>query len=126
MPKKILVIDDDPKMLVLEKTILVQGGFAVETASDGVEGLEKLQVGRYDGIVLDVMMPRMDGYETAKQIKKLEEHKTTPIVMVTASIERSAMTQGIAFRRRRFHEQAVYRQEISRSDSDDYSLGPIL
>ena len=86
MPKKILVIDDDPKMLVLEKTILVQGGFAVETASDGVEGLEKLQAGRYDGIVLDVMMPRMDGYETAKQIKKLEEHKTIPIVMVTASI----------------------------------------
>ena len=45
MPKKILVIDDDPKMLVLEKTILVQGGFSVETASDGVEGLEKLQAG---------------------------------------------------------------------------------
>ena len=38
-----------------------------------VEGLEKLQAGRYDGIVLDVMMPRMDGYETAKQIKRLEE-----------------------------------------------------
>ncbi|MCI0624328.1 MAG: response regulator [Acidobacteria bacterium] len=94
MSKKILVIDDDPKMLVLERTILVQGGFAVETASDGVEGLEKLQAGRYDGIVLDVMMPRMDGYETAQQIKKLEAHKTTPIVMVTASTERSAMSQG--------------------------------
>ena len=94
MPKKILVIDDDPRMLVLEKTILAQGGFAVETALDGMEGLEKLQAGRYDGIVLDVMMPRMDGYETAKQIRKLEEHKTTPIVMVTASTERSAMTQG--------------------------------
>jgi len=39
MPKKILVIDDDRRMLVLERTILVQGGFAVETASDGVEGL---------------------------------------------------------------------------------------
>ncbi len=49
--------------------------FAVETASDGVEGLEKLQTGRYDGIVLDVMMPRMDGYETAKQIKKLKDHR---------------------------------------------------
>ena len=94
MPKKILVIDDDPKMLVLEKTILGQAGFDVETASDGVEGLEKLQAGRYDGVVLDVMMPRMDGYETAKAIKKLEEHKTTPIVMVTASTERNAMAQG--------------------------------
>ena len=96
MSKKILVIDDDPRMLVLEKTILVQGGFAVETASDGVEGLEKLQAGPYDGIVLDVMMPRMDGYETAKKIEKLEEHKTTPIVMVTASVGRSAITQGFS------------------------------
>jgi CheY-like chemotaxis protein len=94
MAKKVLVIDDDPRMLVLEKTILVQGGFSVETACDGVEGLEKLQMGRYDGIVLDVMMPRMDGYETAKQIKQLDGHKTTPIVMVTASTERGAMTEG--------------------------------
>ena len=74
MPKKILVIDDDRRMLVLEKTILVQGGFAVETASDGVERLEKLQARPYDGIVLDV----------------------TPIVMVTASVGRSAMTQGFS------------------------------
>jgi CheY-like chemotaxis protein len=44
--------------------------------------------------VLDVMMPRIDGYETAKQIKKMEGHNATPIVMVTASVERSAMTQG--------------------------------
>jgi DNA-binding response OmpR family regulator len=40
------------------------------------------------------MMPRMDGYETAKQIKRLEQHKATPIVMVTAATEQSAMTQG--------------------------------
>lgn len=94
MSKKILLIDDDPKMLVLEKTILSHGGYAVETASDGVEGLDKLKAGSFDGIVLDVMMPRMDGYETAKAIKKLDAHKATPIVMVTASTERSAMTQG--------------------------------
>ncbi len=94
MSKKILVIDDDPKMLVVERTILSQAGFSVETASDGVEGLEKLKAASFDGIVLDVMMPRMDGYETAKQIKKLDAHKSTPIVMVTASTERGAMSQG--------------------------------
>ena len=94
MPKKILVVDDDPKMLVLGKTILVQGGVAVETALDSVEGLEKRQAGRDDRIVLDVMMPRMDDYEAAKPIRKLEEHKTTPIVRVTASTDRRAMTQG--------------------------------
>lgn len=96
MAKKILLVDDDPKILVLEKTILTQGGFLVDTASDGKEALEKLQGNTYDGIVLDVMMPAMDGYETATEIKKLEKHKTTPIVMVTATAERNALTRGFS------------------------------
>ncbi len=96
MAKKILLIDDDPKILVLQKTILSKEGYAVETAADGREGIEKLKQERFDGIVLDVMMPYMDGYETAKQIKKIEAHKTTPIVMVTATTERDAMTQGFS------------------------------
>ncbi|MGH9425263.1 MAG: response regulator [Terriglobia bacterium] len=79
MPKKILVNDDDPKMLVLEKTILVQGGFAVETASDGLAGLEKLQAGPFDGIVLDVRMPRMDGYETAKRSRSWKNTRPHPL-----------------------------------------------
>jgi len=96
MPKKILLVDDDPKILLLEKTILNQSGFSVETASDGLEALEKLKKSSYDAIVLDILMPRMDGYETAKEIKKLENHKATPIVMVTAAQEREAMKQSFA------------------------------
>ncbi len=96
MKKRILLIDDDPKMLGLQRTILTQAGFAVDTAADGIEGIEKLKSEKFDGIVLDVMMPRMDGYETAKQIKKIESNKSTPIVMVTGSTERSALTQGFS------------------------------
>ena len=96
MPKKILLVDDDSKILLLEKTILTQSGFSVETALDGLEALEKLKKGSFDGIVLDILMPHMDGYETAKEIKKLENHKSTPIVMVTAAPEKDAMTQSFA------------------------------
>ncbi|MFN8009240.1 MAG: response regulator [Terriglobia bacterium] len=96
MPKKILLVDDDPKILLLQKTILVQSGISVETASNGLEALEKLKKVAYDAIVLDIMMPHMDGYETAKEIKKLENHKATPIVMVTAAPEREAMKQSFA------------------------------
>lgn len=96
MPKKILLVDDDPKILLLEKTILNQSGFSVETAQDGLEALEKLKKSSYDAIVLDILMPHMDGYETAKEIKKLENHKATPIVMVTAAQEREAMKQSFA------------------------------
>ena len=96
MPKKILLVDDDSKILLLEKTILTQSGFSVETASNGLEALEKLKKGSFDGIVLDILMPHMNGYETAKEIKKLENHKGTPIVMVTAAPERDAMSQSFA------------------------------
>ena len=96
MPKKILLVDDDPKILLLQKTILTQSGFAVETASNGLEALETVKKNSFDAIVLDIMMPHMDGYETAKEIKKLESHKATPIVMVTAAPEKEAMKQSFA------------------------------
>ena len=92
----ILLIDDDPKILLLQKTILNQSGISVETASNGLEALEKLKKSSFDAIVLDTMMPHMDGYETAKEIKKLENHKATPIVMVTAAPEKEAMKQSFA------------------------------
>jgi len=96
MPKKVLLIDDDTKILLLEKTILNQSGISAETATNGMEALEKLKQSSFDAIVLDIMMPHMDGYETAKEIKKLENHKATPIVMVTAAPEREAMKQSFA------------------------------
>src|SRR4030095_15540952 len=71
MAKKILLIDDDAKIVNLEKAILTQGGFEVDTALDGAEGLEKLRTGQYDVIVLDIRMPAMDGYEVARKIKQM-------------------------------------------------------
>jgi DNA-binding response OmpR family regulator len=100
MAKRILLIDDDAKILNLEKAILTQGGFEVEIALDGAEGIEKLKTGQYDVVVLDVLMPTMDGYDVARQIKLLESHKNIPIVMVTAATQHDAMTQG-------FHSGAV-------------------
>jgi DNA-binding response OmpR family regulator len=94
MPKKILLVDDDPRILTIEKTILTQGGYAVDTAPDGVVALEKIKASHYDGIVLDILMPYMNGYEVAKEIKKLEDYKSTPIVMITAATERDALKQG--------------------------------
>ena len=94
MPKKVLIVDDDPKILTIEKTILSQGGYSVETALDGVSALEKLKAGQFDAIILDVLMPYMDGYAVAKEVKKLESYKNTPIIMVTAAQERDALRQG--------------------------------
>lgn len=99
MPKKILVIDDDSEILLLEHTILSEAGFAVETVSDGLEALDKLKGTKYDGIVLDLNMPGIDGYEIARRIKELkglDSNKSTPIIMVSGTSDRDARTRGFA------------------------------
>lgn len=81
---KILVVDDEDRNLRLMDLLLTSFGYDVLTASNGEEALEKVHDIPPDVILLDIMMPRMDGFEVARQLKKDEETKTIPIVMVTA------------------------------------------
>ena len=84
MPKKILVIDDDAATRGLLKPFLVSKGFDVETAPDGEEGLAKTRSWKPDLIVLDVVMPKMDGYEFVKVIKKDDVLRKIPLIVLTA------------------------------------------
>jgi putative two-component system response regulator len=81
---KILVVDDEDRNLRLMKLLLTSFGYDVLTASNGEEALEMVHDIPPDVILLDVMMPKMDGFEVAKQLKREEETKIIPIVMVTA------------------------------------------
>lgn len=84
---KLLVVEDQEHVLRLERMVLITDGFDVETASGGREALEKLKSTRYDGIVLDMLMPEIDGCEVVRQIKSFGLHRQTPVIMVTASLE---------------------------------------
>jgi putative two-component system response regulator len=81
---KILVVDDEDRNLRLMELLLTSFGYDVFTASNGEEALEKAHDIPPDVILLDIMMPKIDGFEVAKQLKKEEETKIIPIVMVTA------------------------------------------
>lgn len=80
----ILVVDDHPQNVELLEAYLIPEGYDVITAFDGIEALEKVEEGAPDIILLDVMMPRMDGYEVCKKMKEDEATRFIPIVMVTA------------------------------------------
>jgi CheY-like chemotaxis protein len=82
--KKILIIDDDKDILTLLATRLKGAGYDVTTASDGQEGLEKLKSGHPDLILLDVIMPGIDGFEFFKIIKKDAKKAHIPVVIITA------------------------------------------
>lgn len=83
--KKILIIDDNPEFLRLNSAILKAAGYDVEVAYNAEEGFTKVEYGRPDAIVLDLMMERHDsGFTLAKKLKVHPVYKTIPILMLTA------------------------------------------
>lgn len=81
---KILLVDDDPDILELLEYNLAKENYILEIANDGVEALEKAKAFKPQLIIMDVMMPRMDGIETSRKIKALPEFKNTMILFLTA------------------------------------------
>jgi len=81
MPKKILIIEDDPGILLSLKDEFESEGYTVSTAEDGEKGLEIAKQQRPDLIILDIMLPVLDGYEVCKRLRM--EGDTTPIIMLT-------------------------------------------
>ena len=82
MTKTILVVEDEHSIATLLKYNLEQGGYTVETAQDGQEGLDKAIAIQPDLILLDLMLPKLDGTEVCKQIR--QHRMNTPIIMLTA------------------------------------------
>ncbi|MBA4392903.1 MAG: response regulator [Desulfobacca sp.] len=84
LQKKILVIDDEPDFTAIVQGYLEREGFQVEVAYNGEEGLEKIRSNPPDAIVLDVMMPEKDGYTVCKELKKDDQTRDIPVILLTA------------------------------------------
>lgn len=81
---KILIVDDEEKIVEVLKEYALFEGFLVDTAQDGEEAVKKATSTSYDCIIMDIMMPKMNGFDAVKEIKK---HDNTPILMVSARSE---------------------------------------
>ena len=97
--EKILVVDDDTNICELLRLYLTKEGYQVTTANDGEEGLDKFNQVKPDMVLLDVMMPKMDGLEVCRRIRKLGN---TPVMMLTAKGETFDKVLG-----GRLHGQAI-------------------
>lgn len=89
---RILVVEDDKAMNGLVSTYLRDNGYEVKSCYDGVEALNALEQNRYAMIISDVMMPRMDGFELAENLRLTD--KTTPIVFMTAKDDKPSKLYG--------------------------------
>ncbi len=84
MTQKILVVDDEPQAVRMLGFVLDRAGYQVISASSGIEALEKIGLERPDLVILDVMMPGMDGYEVCRRIRESPETADLPVMMLTA------------------------------------------
>jgi DNA-binding response OmpR family regulator len=84
---RVVCIEDEPEMIDLVRLILGRKGFDVIGADGGIEGLEKVKSEKPDIVLLDLMMPDMDGWEVYQQIKADPELRDIPIVVVTAKAQ---------------------------------------
>ncbi len=94
-PKRILVVDDDPLILDLIRFNLEAEGYTVITASDGFDALERARKESPDMLVLDLMLPKMDGYKVCRILKFDEKYKRIPILMLTARAQESDKEMGL-------------------------------
>ena len=85
--KRILCIDDEPEMIDLIRLILNRRGFEVKGAGGGIDGLEMVRTEQPDLVLLDLMMPDMDGWEVYQQMKADDKTRSIPVIVVTAKAQ---------------------------------------
>jgi len=88
-PAKILVIDDEPEITDIIETFLESAGYVVKSENSSMVGIERAKSFLPDLILLDIMMPFMDGYEICKELKRCEKTKNIPVVFLTGKDARS-------------------------------------
>ncbi len=110
--KLILLVDDDPDFVEAVRVIVENGGYEVEVAYDGQEGLEAVAERKPDLIVLDVMMPVMNGHEACAKLKGNEETAEIPIILLTAVADRVTTS-------------TYTHRDMLESEAEDYTPKPV-
>ena len=91
----VLVADDDPDILSLVKLRLERSGYDVVSAGDGQQALETARTRAPDLALLDVMMPKLDGYEVTARLRQEEATRHLPVILLTARVQETDIARGI-------------------------------
>jgi len=94
--KKILIVDDEPNIVMSLEYTFKKNNFEVFIARDGQEALDILQTAQPNIIILDIMMPNVDGYNTLEQIKKEEKLKDTKVIFLSAKNKERDIEKGLS------------------------------
>ncbi len=95
MTKRILAVDDEPRILAVIQQRLESAGYEVITARDGLEALTRARSEKPDLIVLDLILPKLNGYEVCNMLKRDRQYRDIPILMLTARTQTKDVEEGI-------------------------------
>ena len=110
---RILVVDDETMARTLLRLMLVRDGFEVIEAVDGVDALQKLQKDLPSLIVLDVMMPGLDGIEICRRLRQQPETAQLPVLMLSAKTDATSISLGLAAGATRYLKKPIASEELT-------------
>ncbi len=112
MKKKILIVDDIAENIQLAANILIDDGYSVEFATNGIEALDWIENEYFDLILLDVMMPEMDGFQVCQKIRENPNYNNLPIIFLSASSDKESTIQGLKSGAQDFATKPFYAGEL--------------
>jgi DNA-binding response OmpR family regulator len=114
MAKRVLIVDDNQDALHILSAVLNRGGYLVSIAKNGMEAIEKVREENPALILLDIMMPKMDGFEVCKEIKSRSETSRIPILMITARKDPESRKRGLEVGASEYLVKPIHPAEVLR------------
>lgn len=120
----VLIVDDEPMARTLLRLMLVRAGFNVSEAEDGFDALEKVTISQPDIILLDVMMPGMDGFSVCAELRQRKETSTLPIIMLSAKTDLDSINKGLRVGATKYLTKPISPDDLTRHVKDILDANP--
>jgi DNA-binding response OmpR family regulator len=114
----VLVVDDEPMARTLLRLMLVRAGFDVVEAEDGFDALDKLKDGSPDVMILDVMMPGIDGFSVCETVRAAPSTAELPIIMLSAKTDLDSVNKGLRLGANKYLTKPISPEELTRQVRD--------
>ncbi|MCB8922865.1 MAG: response regulator [Ardenticatenaceae bacterium] len=126
MTQSVLVVDDEPMARTLLRLMLVRAGFQVTEAEDGYDALAKVKGIRPDLILLDVMMPGIDGFVVCETLRGETETSDLPIIMLSAKTDLNSISKGLQVGATKYLTKPISPDELTRHVRDALEQNPLV
>jgi DNA-binding response OmpR family regulator len=114
LSQSVLVVDDEPMARTLLRLMLVRAGFEVLEAVDGFDALAKVEAQLPDIMILDIMMPGMDGFTVCKTLRENKSTADLPVIMLSAKADVESMNEGLAVGANRYLTKPISPEDLTR------------